>query len=254
VSIDGLPEHQDRQRPKAGGGGSFDDVARTLRIFDEEKIFYAVRATITRENVGTMAEMVAFFDDGFAVGDLQFDPLIFSGRCNETGCSGPDDDTYIAEYIRAYTEARRRNRMVGFSCLSFTSLKTFYCCAVADGFTITHEGLVTSCFESCGLDRPFADTFVYGNYDERSGAFDLRLDKLEKLQRRNVHNLPFCADCFCKYMCAGDCPIHSLGMGYNMERGTRCKITRAIGTHRLAAMVRESPPVVQVIQEEELHA
>lgn len=198
-----------------------------------------------------MAEMVEFFDDNFNVGDLQFDPLIYSGRCHTTGCQGPTDEEYVREYIRAYETARRRNRMLGFSCLSFTALKSFYCCAVSDGFAVTHEGYVTSCFEACGPDRPHADTFLYGKYDARQGRFDLDLEKQRQLQTRNTDNMPYCEDCFCKYMCAGDCPIHSLKMGHGLERGTRCGITQAIAKHRLATVVRKSQPVATVPSREE---
>ena len=249
VSVDGLPRYHDLQRPKADGSGSFEDVRRTLEIFNEMNFFYAIRATITEHNVHTMAEMVAFFDDNFNVGDMQFDPLIFSGRCRTSGCKAPPDEVYVREYVRAYETARRRNRLVGFSCLSFTSLKTFYCCAVSDGFTVTHDGHVTACFEACGPDRPFGDTFVYGRYDPDRHAFDLDLEKLKKLQRRHVYNLPFCRDCFCKYMCSGDCPIHSLKMGYGMERGVRCAITQAVARHRLATVVREALPAAVAVQE-----
>ena len=154
VSADGLPEYHDLQRPKATGKGSFRELERTLGIFDDHDFFYAIRATITEHNVRTMAEMVEFFDDRFHVGDLQFDPLIYSGRCATTGCQAAPDDVYVEEYIRAYDTARSRDRLLGFSCLSFTGLKTFYCCAVSDGFTVTHDGYVTACFEACGPNRP----------------------------------------------------------------------------------------------------
>ena len=86
VSADGLPHFHDLQRPKPNGDGSFADLRRTLEVFDELGFFYAIRATITEHNVRSMAEMVEFFDDHFHVGDLQFDPLIVSGRCPDTGC------------------------------------------------------------------------------------------------------------------------------------------------------------------------
>jgi uncharacterized protein len=254
VSSDGLAEFQNLQRPKANGSGSFDDLMHTLKIFDENDFFYAIRATITEQSVNFMAEMVEFYDDNCNAGDLQFDPLIFTGRCIDTGCQGPLDDVYIEEYIRAYETARKRSRMIGFSCLSFTSLKSFYCCAVADGFTVTHDGYVTSCFEACAPDRPFGNVFIYGKYNEATGSFDLDLDKLRKLQTRNIYNLPYCKDCFCKYMCAGDCPIHSLKAGYGLERGTRCELTQAIARYRLGAVVNDSEPIVHIpINKEEIH-
>ena len=105
---------------------------------------------------------------------------------------------------------------------------------------------MTACFEACGPDRPFADLFVYGRYDPEKGAFNLDLDKLARLQERNVHNLQFCRNCFCKYMCCGDCPMHSLKLGVGIERGGRCFITQEIAKHRLSTIVREGTPMASV--------
>ncbi len=254
VSLDGYAELHDRHRPKVNGSGSFADVARTLRIFDEAGFFYGLRATITEHNVGHMAEMVEYLTDAFNPGDLQFDPLLVSGRCHLTGIRPPDDEGYVREFIRAYETARRRNRMLGFSCLSFTALKSFYCCAVSDGFTVTHDGWVTACFEACGPDRPFGDLFVYGRYDQDRDAFDLDLDKLRRLQGRHVYNLPHCEQCFCKYMCGGDCPMYSLKQGLGLDRGARCALTQAVARHRLATVAREGRPQAVVRRLEEAHA
>ena len=95
--------------------------------------------------------------------------------------------------------------------------------------------------------------FLYGNYDFDQHTFNLNLDKLKKLQQRHVYNLPFCQDCFCKYMCSGDCPIHSMKMGYNMERGARCEITQMVAKHRLATIVKESSPDAVIGFEEVRH-
>ena len=105
VSADGLPQFHDLQRPRPGGAGSFANLCRTLEVFDELGFFYAIRATITEHNVRSMAEMVEFFDEHFRVGDLQFDPLIVSGRCADTGCRPPPDEVYVQEYVRAYETA-----------------------------------------------------------------------------------------------------------------------------------------------------
>ncbi len=240
ISVDGLPAAHDLLRPKRNGAGSFADVERTLRIFDEHDFFYAIRATITEHNAHTMAEMVEYFCQNFRAAEMQFDPLMFSGRCFTSGCMAPAEDAYVREFVRASEVAQTHSRELGFSTISLSGLKTFDCCAVAEGFTVTHDGLVTSCFESCGLDRPFPDVFMYGCYDFDRHAFVFDHEKLRRLRRRHVHNLAFCRDCFCKYMCSGDCPMHSLKLGYNMERGGRCAVTQAIAKHRLAMRVLRS--------------
>jgi radical SAM protein with 4Fe4S-binding SPASM domain len=237
VSLDGLPPHQNRLRPKRNGDASYEEVHRTLKTFDETGFHYSIGATITPDNVRQMSDMVRHFTEQFRAADLQFDPLLVSGRCCSTGCGAPLDTEYAEEFMRAFTVAQERRIPLGFSILSLNSLKTFYCCSVSEGFTVTHDGWVTSCFESCGPTRPFAEVFLYGRYDPDQRRFSLDLEKLKALRKRHVHNLAACRNCFCKYMCCGDCPMHSLRMKVGFERGARCELTRRLARHRLASQL-----------------
>jgi uncharacterized protein len=245
VSLDGLPQDHDLLRPKPDGSGSFADVARTLGIFDESDMLYSIRATITDSNVHTMCEMVRFFNDSFNAAELQFDPVLLTGRCHETGCRPAGEDVYAEEFMRASDIAEKSGCKLGFSVLSFTALRTFYCCSVSEGFAVTHNGEVTACFESCSRDHPFADLFVYGRFDPSTGAFQIDHDKLARLRRRHVHSLSLCRNCFCKYVCAGDCPMNSLRLGKALEEGGgRCALTQSIALYRLGKLV--APPSAHV--------
>ncbi len=239
VSVDGPADVHDAQRPRGDGRGSWEALARTLRVFDEEDFCYAIRATITDLNVRRMAEMVELFTDDFHPQDLQFDPLIYTGRCRETKLRPPAEELFVDEFCRALDVAHARGRLVGFSSVGFSGYRTYFCGAAADGFTVTHEGYVTACFEAYSPQRPFGDRFVYGRYDVAAGAFEFDLAKLAKLQARHVYRLPYCEKCFCKYMCAGDCPIHALYKGQAGEHGLRCKAVQAIARHRLVTILQD---------------
>lgn len=239
LSVDGPADVQDLQRPRVDGSGSFEHVARTMRVFDAEGFSYAIRATITELNVHRMAEMVEFFADEFHPQQLQFDPLIVSGRCRRVGWRPPEDDLFVEEFLRAFRVGQERGILVGFSSVGFSGYRTYFCAAAADGFTVTHEGYVTACFEAYSPTRPFGDRFVYGRYDEATGTFDLDLEKLAQLQKRHVYNLPYCERCFCKYMCAGDCPIHALYQHSDAEHGLRCQAVQEVARHRLALILRD---------------
>lgn len=247
VSLDGLPRDHNMLRPKPDGSGSFADVAQTLSIFGEADMLYSIRATITDSNVHTMCEMVRFFTDTFNAAELQFDPVLVTGRCHETGCRPSGEQTYAEEFMRACDIADKAGCKLGFSVLSFTALRTFYCCSVSEGFAVTHNGDVTACFESCSPDHPFADLFVYGRFDSSTGCFQIDHEKLARLRRRHVHNLPLCRNCFCKYVCAGDCPMNSLRLGKALEEGGgRCALTQSIASYRLGTLV--APPGARVFR------
>ena len=235
VSLDGDAAIQDAARPCRNGSGSFEQVAQTLDIFKSENFYHSIRATITSQNVCRMADMVEMMTDRFSASHLQFDPVLVSGRCLETGCQAVDPDTFALEFMRACDRARDRGSELGFSILSVESLRTYYCCAVSDGLTVTHDGLVTSCFDVCRPDHPYADRFIYGAYDPISREIRIDREKLEQLRCRNACRLSTCENCFCKYMCSGDCTTNAMRQGYAfMEGGGRCKMTQAIGAYLLA--------------------
>lgn len=242
VSVDGMAEVHDVQRPTAGGGPSFQAVERTMRVFDELKFSYAIRATITRLNVTRMAAMVEYFDDNFAASDLQFDPLLYAGRCLHTGWEPAEEEEFITEFNKAYDVARSRGRILGFSSVSFSGLKSYFCCACSDGFAVTHDGHVTACFEAFAPEQPFADRFVYGRFDDATGTFDLDVGKLGALRKRHVYNLDYCRDCFCKYMCCGDCPMHVLQRAARTgeKDGLRCRSVQGVAAHRLGVIVDQT--------------
>ena len=61
----------------------------------------------------------------------------------------------------------------------------------------------------------------------------------------SVNNMPFCADCFCKFSCSGDCPAKVLGVREPEEhRGSeRCEITRALAFDHLKRTLRDAERV-----------
>ncbi len=234
VSLDGDATIQNALRPLRGGGGSFAQVARTLGIFREEGFRYSIRATITAANVRRMTAMVEQMSELFGGSNLQFDPVMVTGRCLEAGCGPVDPEVFVQEFMRAHDHAQVRGARLGFSILSLDSLRTYYCCAVSDGFTITHDGLVTSCFDVSRPDHPFAGRFIYGAYDPQTGQIQTDPQKLADLRCRNVCRLTACANCFCKYMCCGDCTTHAMRQGLAfMAGGGRCAITQALGAFLL---------------------
>ena len=58
---------------------------------------------------------------------------------------------------------------------------------------------------SCTRDN-MPDEFNFGHFDFESRKFVIDEDKIERIRKLNVFEYPECADCFCKYTCAGDCP------------------------------------------------
>ncbi len=64
---------------------------------------------------------------------------------------------------------------------------------------------MTGCYEVGEPDDPRAGTFFYGRLNPATGEIEVDDEKLRRLRTLTVEHKPACADCFCKWTCAGEC-------------------------------------------------
>ncbi len=252
ISFDGLPGFQDRQRPLASGGGSFDVVDGTLRFLEGRGTPYAIRATATAQSAPHVDDILAFVGEHYpSCTMVHVEPLWSCGRCLQSGEEPPDVRDFIESFIRARDLVERKHGAgepcprIYFSSARDDACTDMFCSVGADGFTITAEGDVTACFEVGSRDDPRAGRFHYGTYDADRSGFVFDGAKRASLHRLSVNNMPFCADCFCKFSCSGDCPAKVLGVREPEEhRGSeRCEITRALAFDHLKRTLRDAERV-----------
>ena len=239
VSVDGPRDIHDRQRPTKGGRGSFDAIMETLTDLDERKFSYGVRSTITARSVDRMPEMVDFFADTLKLTYLHFEPLFYCGRCVTTKWQAPDERAFARAFGHAMARAKARGASVFYSGARLDTLVSKFCAAAGDGFSVTPEGDVTSCFEVCDSRDPRAGTYHYGRFDPSRRSFTFDAAKLARLRELRVDNFAFCRDCFCKWHCAGDCLAKVLPAGDPVRhRGSkRCGMNRQITKLQLAQLI-----------------
>jgi uncharacterized protein len=118
-----------------------------------------------------------------------------------------------------------------------------FCAAPGDGFSVTPEGFVSSCFEVTDASDPRAELYHYGRYDENRRGFTIDEDRVARLRRLRVENISQCQDCFCKWHCAGDCLAKALpGTRPEDHVGSpRCSLNREITRFQLESVAnRES--------------
>jgi uncharacterized protein len=239
VSLDGPADIQDRNRPKAGGGGSYPEVSETLRHFSESGLHFGVRSTITAESVERLREIVETLHAEFDLAYLHLEPVWECGRCLTSGERPPDDGSFVRNFLEAARRGRELGIDVTYSGARLDMLTSKFCAAPGDGFSVLPEGGVSSCFEVTEADDPRAAVFHYGRYDPESEAFSFDEDRLAALAELSVENIDFCGDCFCKWHCAGDCLAKALGeSGSGAHNGSsRCEINRALTLAGLEELV-----------------
>ena len=101
----------------------------------------------------------------------------------------------------------------------FDQIRTCFCGAVGiPNWTITTDGRITSCTRD-----NLPEAFSFGKYDSATDEIILDTKKINAIREMNIFNYKECADCFCKYNCAGDCPDLRLSNMLN------CNATKKIG-------------------------
>jgi uncharacterized protein len=219
VSMDGTRDVHDRQRPRAGGGGSLEDVTRTLRIFDAERVSYGVRMTVTSESVDRLPESVAEVCRVCQAKVIQVEPAAPLGRFVDRT---PVD---AAAFVRAFREARRlaaeAGRELRYSGARPWVVTDVFCKAVEGALCITPRGRLTACYEA--PDDPDGP-FHFGHVDISGKRLAMDHQRREALLRFGGRHQVECTECIARFHCAGDCPMKRDAEG----NSPRCEINRGL--------------------------
>ena len=251
ISLDGLADIQNRQRPFANGAGSFDRIVRNLRRLDEAGVGYGIRATVLPDGVDRMGEFLEFVGTETRADTFAVEPVFESGRGRELRIDREEFYTRFSEaYRRLFPRAAALNVDVAYSGCRPTLTTGHFCQATGSelNFVVMTSGLVSSCYE---INDPASDKgefFVYGRFDAAAGAFVFDEEKLRRLRRHGVRSIPGCRECFAQWNCGGDCLARCdftlAGLAQSSDRtGTaRCKLNRtltaeALGVYSAAADV-----------------
>lgn len=230
LSFDGPEDIQNKQRPGVNGTKTFNKVMKTLEYFEQNKINYGIRSTITRDSVHRMEELVTFFNSISSNKRVHFEPLFECGRCKTTKSKSPDSKTFLENMIKALETARKQSMGIKYSGSSVERVSDSFCGAAGSNFCVTQDGNITSCYEVIREDDSRSEIFFYGSFNRKTKEFEFDKIALENLASRTIDNLPYCSDCFVKYSCAGDClaKVETEGDMFDPSKNLRCDINREI--------------------------
>lgn len=219
LSLDGDEEIQNLHRPTRAGNGSYALVAETCIFYiASNEVKAGIRGTVSSRSVSKLVEIVEHYHSKFGSGyTVAFEPLIRIGRALTGEIQPPTNEDFALNYwaarecgkdlgIRVITSAANIDRLVGR-----------YCGAMSiPSFTVCTNGKVTACHR----DQDGAD-YVYGEIETATRTVRIDENRVEK-NIAQTQMPTYCAGCFAKWHCAGDCPdIRRIGY-------SRCDINRFV--------------------------
>jgi uncharacterized protein len=241
VSLDGFPELHDRHRPYANGQGSFAAVDHTVRILSQASTDLFLRVCVTTETVDRMPDISRWFCDHYRPRGVCFEPIQLTTSGSQTDFEPPDPWAFAANFLAAGHVLEERGVEAVYAAADITNLQASFCPVGQDVVIVAPDGTLNSCYllprdwEARGMDLRLG---CMGEnhvpcFDEDAVAYSRSL---------NVNNKRLCAQCLCKWHCAGGCHVNHL---LPAEPGdydrlciqtriiTVCNILRRMGRHDL---------------------
>ena len=209
VSMDGLPEINDVQRPMKNGKGSSIFVERTIKRLVKENAHFQVRTTITQFNVNNMIEAFQYWTS-LGVKFVHFEPVNIGKRKVFSGFIAPDMEIYLKNVKRALDKADELGIYVINSAYMNLLTPSKYFCTIIGGerFLFTPDGGVSVCYRVQSLNDTLKD-FIIGKYNSKTDEFEIDTSKLKEFRNIKVDVFEKCKSCFARYVCGSGCPYRN---------------------------------------------
>lgn len=215
ITVDGMPEDHDRNRPTREGQGTFETIFRNLVALKERPETFRVdlRVNYDANNARRLPEFLGLFENSFR-GDarfrLRFHAVGRWGGPNDEGLDlcGVEDREDLMERLRA--EARRRGIVISDSIREIRSLGSRVCYAARPyNFVIGASGKVMK----CTIDLDKQDRNVVGSLTEQ-GELLLNDDKMALWTEPAFESDGKCQKCVVLPACQGiSCPLIRMESG-----------------------------------------
>lgn len=206
LSLDGLPQDHDRHRPTLNGHGTFEMVAKNARILSDSPCELIIRACVTGESITRLPDFAQWIGDNLKPSIACFETLSVSPLAIEAGFTAPNPHDFALYFDHATRILAHFDIQTVTSSADLSQAHTSFCPVSKDALIVSPDGAVDACYllqtdwQQKGLDMRL------GRLNE--GVFEIQPDSLARVRAMQVQNRPLCADCMCKFHCAGGCHVH----------------------------------------------
>jgi uncharacterized protein len=239
LSMDGLEDVQNRQRPLASGSESFKTVIASIAALDEANADYGIRMTVTADSVAEMAKGVEFICRNTKARAVQVEPTFTSSRGVYADVPRAFGEAFTATFLEAYEIGKQANRFVYYSAARPWVISSMFCRAAAEALIVVPGGELVACFEVHSSRLPYAGEFTIGRVQPEGVRVDV--DALRRFLAAQQQKRALCRGCYCYWHCCGDCATRS--MATKVGDSVRCHVTRCVTRDLLATYIAEGDGV-----------
>jgi uncharacterized protein len=241
LSLDGIAQVQDQQRPSLAGQGTFDTVMETIHELERRGISYGIRASVTDQSVHQLVASIDYLCRNTQCSTMQVEPAFAHGRAVQSGTHLGEHGLFVGAFLDAYDIACYYGRHLYYSGARPWAITSRFCMAVDQALIVSANGELSACYEVFGRGHALANEFFFGRIEADNPLavdYPIRQRLLNRLAERRSR----CRDCFCYYTCAGDCiaKVFAPGDQGHLEFGRRCEVNRAISKELLIRHVEQS--------------
>jgi uncharacterized protein len=205
LSLDGPEDIQELHRPSTNQNQATNIIIQNAKSFSLGPAELIVRACVTNQSVGRMEEIADWIWQTFRPSTVCFEGLTLSTRSAEAGLHPPDPWEFGRHFWQAARILETHGIETVLSTVNLTAWQISGCPVGKDALIISPDGSIDACYqlredwESQGLD------FHLGQLVNQS--FKINPGALQSVRDFAARDKPLCADCFCRYHCAGGCHI-----------------------------------------------
>lgn len=227
LSMDGSEQTQNRQRPNAGGRGSFRQVMQTIEELDRQNFAYGIRMTATApwEN---FPRDVRFLCESTGCRSMQVEPAFNTRRGGHRSPAVEEVRGFAEAFVEAAEIAARAGRSLVYSGARLGQVTPSFCMAPYDALVVAPNGDLVTCYEVTTVAHHLSGLSTIGRV--KDGKIQIDSAARRSLHAKMAERRALCESCFCYWSCAGDCYARTFQVGDkgHLQYGARCETNRFI--------------------------
>ena len=238
LSLDGPAQVQDRQRPALNSRPTFGVVSRTATLLSDGPVELIVRSCVTAASANSLPEWATWISEQLRPSTVCFESLTGSTSTAAAGLYPPDPYRFARQFVKAALILGKDGIETVQSTSDLRECRISACPVGQDALIVSPDGTVDACYL---LEQEWRDHGVdlrLGQVNVGEGRLEISDKALDRARRLAARRKPLCANCFCRYHCAGGCHIHHDTNRPAAAYDDMCVATRLITADRLLRRLR----------------